>query len=432
MLRERLIRLAYLNQKVRQHLLTVLASEVDEGAEEPKVPGKKPVGPPPKWDEFLKARYEGGKKKVTNPNPKTKTKWPQVTAQTAMKDKNFMKRLMKEYKEWIKDAPDSSPAKQESAPEKEKPNKSSKDIYTKYLRVLKTKSLKEDQFEISGLSNGADFESSVGVAPDKIPDFFGGSLITHPDSALSVDIYGNRHHGDDGYSVRFTNAKGVTTFLRWVGEDGDGKRYIYNDTLYLKDDVPKGLGTRLFASEVLNAAQQGFDRIDCLAFRSSWGNWVGYKVWPKLGYDGEIPIGMPSKANGIDRFYIEEDDFPEEFEKEFKKRGYKEPWRIQQLYSIPGGMEWWEENGGSFSASFDLKEGSLSMQILTQYLEEKAKQEKTTVEEWMARTAAKKQDKKDPKGKKDQKGHEEIPLDDQDHDILNRIWKKIQKNGLKK
>ena len=57
-------------------------------------------GPPAQWQEFLDAKYEGGKKKVPNPNLKTKDKYPKVTLWTAIKDPHTMQKIMEEYHQW--------------------------------------------------------------------------------------------------------------------------------------------------------------------------------------------------------------------------------------------------------------------------------------------------------------------------------------------
>lgn len=58
-------------------------------------------GPPPKWDAYLKAKWDGGKKKVPNPNKDTKDKYKEVSMSTAMKDKSFAKGVMEDYSKWI-------------------------------------------------------------------------------------------------------------------------------------------------------------------------------------------------------------------------------------------------------------------------------------------------------------------------------------------
>ncbi len=87
--------------------LDFLRRIAEEFEEEPK--GKKPKGPPPGWDKFMKERYEGGKRKVSNPNPNTRMQFPQVSVGTAMKNDVIKKKVMQEYREWLK--ADKSPPK---------------------------------------------------------------------------------------------------------------------------------------------------------------------------------------------------------------------------------------------------------------------------------------------------------------------------------
>jgi hypothetical protein len=53
-----------------------------------------------KWDEFLAAKYDGGRKKVPNPNLKTKDRYPEVTLFTALKDPATAAKVQEEYQVW--------------------------------------------------------------------------------------------------------------------------------------------------------------------------------------------------------------------------------------------------------------------------------------------------------------------------------------------
>jgi hypothetical protein len=107
-LRTATIRLAFYNPELRGELLPLLVKYAAEGeGEEGSESGGKKKGPPPGWDAFLKEKYDGGKKKVKNPNPKTKDAHPEVSASTALKDKGFRKSVMQEYSKWRKNNPDS-------------------------------------------------------------------------------------------------------------------------------------------------------------------------------------------------------------------------------------------------------------------------------------------------------------------------------------
>ncbi len=96
----------------------------------------------------------------------------------------------------------------------------------------------------------------------------------------------------------------------------------------------------------------------------------------------------------------------------------------------------------SFDASFDTSDDSLSMQILSAYLEAKAKKDGKSSEDWMAKisrtqylawverlVAAKKkdEDKEEDKPKGKEKGHEHLDLDKDDDSLLKDIWKRHHK-----
>jgi len=120
--RGRIVRLAYANPKLRSHLLPLLhlADAGGESAPEEEATSSKGKGPPPKWDEFLKAKYEGGKKKIPNPNPETRKDYPTVSLSTALKDKGIYNRVLEEYKKWIKGEPEEKKP-EEKKPEEKKP-----------------------------------------------------------------------------------------------------------------------------------------------------------------------------------------------------------------------------------------------------------------------------------------------------------------------
>lgn len=52
------------------------------------------------WQRFLEEKYEGGRKKIRNPNSDTKDVYPEVSFNTAMKDEHFRKHVEEDYKQW--------------------------------------------------------------------------------------------------------------------------------------------------------------------------------------------------------------------------------------------------------------------------------------------------------------------------------------------
>jgi len=72
---------------------------------------KEKSGPPPRWEEFVKVKYQGGKSDVPNPNPDTKQVFPKVKFTTALKYKPFLAKVLKEYKAWAGEAQKEDPSR---------------------------------------------------------------------------------------------------------------------------------------------------------------------------------------------------------------------------------------------------------------------------------------------------------------------------------
>lgn len=108
-----------------------------------------------------------------------------------------------------------------------------------------------------------------------------------------------------------------------------------------------GLGTKIFSAQVEAAARMGAKKIIAIAAKSD--EYVGYKVWPKLGYDADIPAQI--------RFSL-----PAEF------RGAR---RISDLMKTAEGTKAWETYGNSTAMEFDLTPGSYSRKTLDAYVKAK-------------------------------------------------------------
>jgi hypothetical protein len=133
--------------------------------------------------------------------------------------------------------------------------------------------------------------------------------------------------------------------------------------------LPDGLGTRVFAQQVKEASELGFNYIETYAARSSY--YVGYYVWPKLGYDAKIDMGyIQGKAQDSSSLLA--------------KYNYLENWlakngiskmeaRFSDVYACKAGerfigQELWKKIGHAEELEFDLTPGSLSMRILEKYI----------------------------------------------------------------
>jgi hypothetical protein len=171
-------------------------------------------------------------------------------------------------------------------------------------------------------------------------------------------------------------------------------------SFYLKESAPKGLGTKVLYHQTKSLLSYNPDvKIVTYASRAASLNTVGYYVWPRLGYDGTIPLNLRK-------------DLPPEF---------KDYNLVSDFMKTKEGREWWREHGASFTGIFDKN----SLEILEQYIQEKAKAEGVTMDKWMKTAKKKEEETAEGKTKKDI----ETPpvLDETDDQILDRIWDEIGK-----
>ena len=118
------------------------------------LPRKKDKGADKSWKTFLSLFYEGGKKKVPNPNPKTRDRWPEVHVNTALKYRSFAKKIRKEFQDWRAqiETPQSKmpswltgpPQKEPLLQKQEEEPASSNAIKLKKLKVLRSVSSVEE------------------------------------------------------------------------------------------------------------------------------------------------------------------------------------------------------------------------------------------------------------------------------------------------
>lgn len=186
--------------------------------------------------------------------------------------------------------------------------------------------------------------------------------------------------------------------------DKNGKKVCRN---VLITSEGGGLGTKIFTAQVRDLASKGFDAITCHAeghYQEGDGGFVGYKVWPKFGYDGELD---------------------EKHKEGLKQAGeqFSKVETLQELYAMPGGKEAWEKYGSGIELSFDLKPGSKSMKILDAYLA--AKKTKGGQKSYFRNYKIKSMENQE-----DIEGVEEPDLSPEDEKALEEAWKKLgNENG---
>jgi hypothetical protein len=171
----------------------------------------------------------------------------------------------------------------------------------------------------------------------------------------------------------------VTYFNRTISEK-DGNIIITNEELMVTDDAPLGTGTRIFANQVFEAREVGADFIKCLAHSDPKRGYNGAAVWPKLGYDGVIPVDQPADDFVSDKTT---GPIPKHLIDQFEELKFKPPYRISHLMQVDGGPEWWDDNAVTFNAEFDLSDDSYSMRVLRAYLKKRAERDGVSEEKWL-------------------------------------------------
>lgn len=178
--------------------------------------------------------------------------------------------------------------------------------------------------------------------------------------------------------------EGYTMFRTLTRENGE---LICTNNLITVIDKGKGLGIQLFTNQVKQLSEMGASKIKCQAAGRKGEETVGYKVWPKFGYDGPLS-----------------DEHKQALSSQFQSVS-----TIQELYAIPGGREEWEEKGFDIDLSFDLKPNSKSMEILDEYLEKKKSEGKKSLFYSV-------------KNFKQKQGTEEPDLSPEDEKALEEVW----------
>tara|TARA_R110000824_G_scaffold54028_2_gene149074 strand:- start:33166 stop:40146 length:6981 start_codon:yes stop_codon:yes gene_type:complete len=137
----------------------------------------------------------------------------------------------------------------------------------------------------------------------------------------------------------------MTRVLR-RGEDSKGPT-IENVYFELEaEQQGQGLGAQALLRQVQAAGEMGVSGIQTEAAGSAddEDGMVGYYVWPRLGYDGDLPQAA-QKATGQKR--------------------------LSDLMKSSKGRDWWKQNGHGVKVEFDPSKGSLGRRVLSAYAEAK-------------------------------------------------------------
>lgn len=130
----------------------------------------------------------------------------------------------------------------------------------------------------------------------------------------------------------------------------DGSPVLENEEVNINEEIQRhGLGTRLIGRQVEHGVRLGVAEIRAYAVRDDGMGYVGYWVWPLLGFDGALPAEIRRRL----------------------PRDLAWASRVSHLISSKEGQAWWWDHGDSVSVVFNLKPGSPALRHFRGYLRRK-------------------------------------------------------------
>jgi hypothetical protein len=220
------------------------------------------------------------------------------------------------------------------------------------------------------------------LTSDQIHKLTGLNIVSNiPNTTeFSVDIE------DNGDLIKNNiELQGLARIERHIIFERDTPHSIHNNYFNTAKCLPDGLGSRVFAQQVKTASELGFYYIDTYAAQG--GGFIGYYVWPKLGYDANINVNSQIG----NKIYYEENKIKFEYLKKWLIKNNIDPRSevpLSAIYACKAGerfigQELWKTHGTSTDMEFDLTPGSLSMRILESYINLKSKKDNIDPSEFL-------------------------------------------------
>jgi len=237
------------------------------------------------------------------------------------------------------------------------------------------------------IKEAADRASITRPRLEIIPQQFGDGIAMHW-SAMGVTT-GEGFQDDEKQFAKSGTAVKAVEASRNISKGRDGN-VLHMGGFFIHPDFQ---GKGLALESVSNSVSSGAVRLVMEAERYDAANptirMTGYHIWPKYGYDASIEAVRNSLRSG---------DIPEQFSKAKS---------LLDIYAMPGGHEWWRENGGPIKLTFDARPRSKSREALIKF------QDRTKERRSM------------PAPDNSRRG-----IDCDNDPILDEVWDEIQENGL--
>jgi hypothetical protein len=286
-------------------------------------------------------------KKTQNPLDTNKVKLPEIRIKsiekvlsTTIPQNEFMSRLKAKEELGIKGSKAEKEVIKDYAKEKE----------PDFHSYLKNKNLNSETLtKITGIHNVSDSIDNAEVSLDFANDF---SKDRDPSFPYSVNIRAESEQLSVDRSIMFKK---------------NGSMELVMNSMSVNNQQ-KGFGFKMLYGSIDTAKRLGVENITTFAERHDGANYpqIGYKVWPKMGYDFPIPEDVLSKLkHQAPDTYLRLSELEEDSK-------YGSQYTIQNLYSLgKDAVEFWEKEGTSTNLEFSLKDGSKNLSILNKYFARK-------------------------------------------------------------
>ncbi len=333
-----------------------------EGEEEPSGKG----GVPPQWNEWLKEEHQGGKQKVSNPNPETKGRFPQVSYSTALKDKNFHGKALEEFKKW-RDK-DKGKSKKEGPSQESETSPGGTSLFGSGTKVVGNVTYKSELTE----------RNKAGVQ-----DIFRGKMPSMEDFHTMFGIPGDAYktevrvkpgvYGPSSIGVFLDITDGDTkvgTIHREFVRDADEDYLEVIQELFQLDDSAqgKGVGTKVLSKSFKAYKDMGVSRV------SQTCAWVGRYTWARMGYTVNEKTLLRMKS-GLSRYLTDHHDISSIEARDWVADNITSLSDIADLHLEDGshvGKDFLLKGGVEmYNASLDLKDGDPGYERMQAYLEGK-------------------------------------------------------------
>lgn len=244
-------------------------------------------GVPARWQEWLDATHQGGRKKVPNPNAETQGRYKEVSFSTALKDKKVFQKALKEYREWAKkhpekDKPAQKPQKSEES-DKGSPKKRTNlpDAVPKaeIKRIFGTEDIGVEDFE-DMFASGEGHKTTI----KKIRHRKEGSDLYDKDDVLIDSI-------EVEFEIRDDKGKVVGHGLRNFNSS-DGSPVVFHQEIKLDPaSQGKGIGKTILKNSLNDYLKRGIKKVVLEA------DWIGKYTWARMGWDADAKTLTQTKKD---------------------------------------------------------------------------------------------------------------------------------------